>query len=143
MLILLFKLKGFYGECGLRGGYFEIFNIPLDVKAELYKLCSISLCSNTVGQVATGLMVQPPQPGDVSYATYKAERDGILASLRRRAGLLSKALNAMEGVSCNSIDGALYAFPTITIPGKICSKFMYTMTTFDTYARTHTTLPNL
>jgi hypothetical protein len=45
-------LQGFYGECGLRGGYFEIFNIPADVKAELYKLCSISLCSNTVGQVS-------------------------------------------------------------------------------------------
>jgi hypothetical protein len=43
--------QGFYGECGLRGGYFEVFNIPHDVKAELYKLCSISLCSNTVGQV--------------------------------------------------------------------------------------------
>lgn len=87
------------------------------MKAELYKLCSISLCSNTVGQIATGLMVQPPQPGDASYATYVAERDGILSSLRRRAGLLSQALNALQGVSCNSIDGALYAFPTITLPG--------------------------
>jgi len=110
--------KGFYGECGLRGGYFEIFNLPTDVKAELYKLCSISLCSNTVGQIATGLMVQPPQVGDESYATYKAERDGILASLRRRAGMLSEALNRLEGVSCNTIDGALYAFPTITLPAK-------------------------
>jgi alanine transaminase len=110
--------QGFYGECGLRGGYFEIFNIPLDVKAELYKLCSISLCSNTVGQVATGLMVQPPKEGDESYATYKAERDGILASLRRRAAMLSAALNKLEGVSCNSIDGALYAFPSIIMPGK-------------------------
>jgi aspartate/methionine/tyrosine aminotransferase len=65
-------------------------------------------------------MVQPPQPGELSYATYKAERDGILASLRRRAALLSKSLNSLQGVSCNSIDGALYAFPTITLPGKHC-----------------------
>lgn len=110
--------KGFYGECGLRGGYFEVFNIPTEVKAEIYKLSSISLCSNTIGQIATGLMVQPPQPGDVSYATYRAERDGILASLRRRSVMLSESLNALEGVSCNTIDGALYAFPTITLPAK-------------------------
>ena len=64
-------------------------------------------------------MVQPPRDGDASYATYKAERDGILASLRRRAVVLSSSLNALEGVSCNSIDGALYAFPTITLPGTV------------------------
>jgi aspartate/methionine/tyrosine aminotransferase len=69
--------------------------------------------------VATGLMVQPPQPGDASYATYQAERDGILASLRRRAQRLSGALNQLQGVSCNSIDGALYAFPTIMLPGGV------------------------
>jgi aspartate/methionine/tyrosine aminotransferase len=43
--------KGFLGECGLRGGYFELFGIDATVKAQLYKLASISLCSNTVGQV--------------------------------------------------------------------------------------------
>jgi aspartate/methionine/tyrosine aminotransferase len=71
----------------------------------------------SLSQVATGLMVQPPQPGELSYATYRAERDAILASLRRRAVLLSKSLNSLQGVSCNSIDGALYAFPSITLPG--------------------------
>mmetsp|Transcript_31728 Transcript_31728/g.53523 ORF Transcript_31728/g.53523 Transcript_31728/m.53523 type:complete len:485 (+) Transcript_31728:57-1511(+) len=110
--------KGFYGECGLRGGYFELFGIPADVKAELYKLASISLCGNTVGQIAMGVMVHPPQPGDESYATYVQERDAILASLHRRADRLSAALNELEGVSCNAIDGALYAFPTITLPAK-------------------------
>ena len=49
--------KGFLGECGLRGGYFELLGIPDNVKQELYKLASISLCSNTIGQIATGLMV--------------------------------------------------------------------------------------
>lgn len=29
---------------------------------------------------------------------------------------LVKVLNELEGVSCTSIDGALYAFPTITLP---------------------------
>jgi len=38
--------KGFIGECGLRGGYFELQNIPQDVRAQLTKLASVSLCSN-------------------------------------------------------------------------------------------------
>eukprot|EP01039_Chlorochromonas_danica_P004293 gene4293-4713_t len=110
--------KGFYGECGLRGGYLEIFGIPAEVKDELYKLASISLCSNTVGQIATGLMVQPPKPNDASYASYKQEKDTILQSMQRRADMLSKALNSVDGMSCTSIDGAMYAFPTITLPPK-------------------------
>lgn len=107
--------KGFFGECGLRGGYLEIFGIPTEVKEELYKLASISLCSNTIGQLATGLMVQPPKPGDASFESYRGERDAILSSMQRRAQMLSKALNSVPGVSCTSIDGAMYAFPTIRL----------------------------
>jgi alanine transaminase len=110
--------KGFLGECGLRGGYYELLGIPNDVKMELYKLASLSLCSNLIGQVTVGLMVNPPSPGDVSYDTYVSERDGILSSMSRRATLLAQALNKLEGVSCNEIEGAMYAFPTITIPPK-------------------------
>ena len=44
--------KGFIGECGIRGGYFELYNIDDAVKQNLYKLASISLCSNTHGQVS-------------------------------------------------------------------------------------------
>ena len=62
-------------------------------------------------------MVRPPQKGEASYETYEAEKGAILGSLRRRAELLSNSLNAMEGVTCNAIDGALYAFPTIRLPG--------------------------
>lgn len=32
-------------------GYFELFGVEDGVKAQLYKLASISLCSNTAGQV--------------------------------------------------------------------------------------------
>ena len=110
--------KGFMGECGLRGGYFELLGIPSGVKYELLKLASISLCSNTIGQIATGIMVQPPQPGSPSYSTYIAERDQILDSLRRRANKLSEALNSLPGVSCTNISGALYAFPSISLPGQ-------------------------
>lgn len=84
---------------------------------ELYKLASLSLCSNTIGQLAVGLMTNPPKPGQPSYEVYAEERDAILSSMKRRATLLTEALNKLEGVSCNEIEGAMYAFPTITIPG--------------------------
>jgi alanine transaminase len=62
------------------------------VKAQLYKLASISLCSNTPGQVMTGLMVAPPLPSDPSGATYAKEREDTLASLARRAAKVIKRL---------------------------------------------------
>lgn len=36
-------------------GYFELFGLEEGVKQQLYKLASISLCSNTVGQVWHGI----------------------------------------------------------------------------------------
>ena len=63
-------------------------------------------------------MVQPPRPGDASYAIYSGERDAILASMKRRATMLVDGLNALEGVTCNQPQGAMYAFPSITLPPK-------------------------
>jgi alanine transaminase len=108
--------KGFTGECGLRGGYMEYLGFNEDTKAVLVKLCSINLCSTTIGQIAMGLMVNPPRPGDESYDTYTAEKNEIMESLKRRASRLTDALNKLEGVTCNAIDGAMYAFPNIRLP---------------------------
>ena len=88
------------------------------VVQQLLKLVSIGLCSNTLGQIATGLMVQPPALGEASYAQYNAEKEAILTSMRRRALKLVDGLNAMEGVTCNAPEGAMYAFPSITLPPK-------------------------
>ena len=44
------------------------------------------------------------------------EKSETLGSLKRRAELLVGALNRLEGVSCNAAEGALYAFPRITLP---------------------------
>ena len=110
--------KGFLGECGRRGGYVEMVGIEQGVMDEAYKLASVSLCSNLSGQVMVGLMVNPPKKGDASYEQYTSERDGILASLKRRAVKLSAALCEMEGVSCAAPEGALYVFPQITLPAK-------------------------
>jgi len=110
--------KGFSGECGRRGGYVELVGFDPAVRAELYKLASVSLCANTGGQIMMGLLTNPPAPGQPSYATYASERDAILASLKRRALKLVAALNTLEGVSCQAPEGALYVFPSITLPPK-------------------------
>lgn len=108
--------KGFLGECGLRGGYMELRGFSAAARAQLLKLVSVSLCSNTVGQVSVGLMVSPPKLGDPSFVLYDSERERVLASLRRRAAAVTAALNDMRGVQCNEIEGALYAFPRIDLP---------------------------
>lgn len=108
--------KGFLGECGQRGGYMEVRNLPSDVLAQITKMQSISLCSNLAGQVVTYLMVSPPLPGDPSYATYMAEKRGILDELKLRATVLAEGLNRIPGISCQPITGAMYAFPSITLP---------------------------
>jgi aspartate/methionine/tyrosine aminotransferase len=108
--------KGFLGECGQRGGYMEIRNIPDDVVAQITKLQSISLCSNLPGQVAVYCMVRPPKPGTPSGEQYRAERDAILSELKARAQLLAAGLNAIPGIRCNPVAGAMYAFPEVTLP---------------------------
>jgi alanine transaminase len=108
--------KGFLGECGQRGGYMELRNIPADVVAQITKLQSVSLCSNLTGQVATYCMVRPPKPGEPSYPQYAQERDGILGELKRRAVMLAEGLNRIPGIQCNVVAGAMYAFPKITLP---------------------------
>ena len=108
--------KGFLGECGQRGGYMEIRNVPADVAAQITKLQSISLCSNLTGQVAVYCMVRPPKQGSPSYDLYASERDSILSELKKRAIILAEALNNIHGIECNTVAGAMYAFPRITIP---------------------------
>jgi aspartate/methionine/tyrosine aminotransferase len=108
--------KGFLGECGHRGGYLECRNVPDDVMGEVEKLQSVALCANSVGQVVTWVMVRPPRPGDPSFPLWDRERRDILDSLRERAAMLEKGLNAIPGIQCNALTGAMYAFPRITLP---------------------------
>jgi aspartate/methionine/tyrosine aminotransferase len=61
-------------------------------------------------------MVRPPKPGMPSYPQYASERHAILDTLKQRAILLAEGLNRIEGITCNVIAGAMYAFPSITLP---------------------------
>jgi len=110
--------KGMIGECGRRGGYFECEGLDNSVLEQIYKISSISLCPNVQGQIMVDLMVNPPKQGEPSYEQYKAEFDGIYYSLIKRASILEKTFNALEGCTCNPADGAMYLFPQIRLPKK-------------------------
>ena len=108
--------KGFLGECGHRGGYLEVRNMPDEVYAQLIKLQSIGLCSNVGGQIVTSLMVSPPQKGSESYELYIKERDAILNELKEKAEILGKGLNEIEGMETVLPQGAMYAFVKFELP---------------------------
>jgi len=116
--------KGFYGECGHRGGYLELRNPP-PVHGEGGSLCdvllkqaSVSLCANTVGQVLTYLVVSPPEPECAPYERYVQQRQRILADLHDKATMARRAFERMDGVRCFGKIGAMYLFPRLeTLPG--------------------------
>lgn len=39
-----------------------------------------------------------------------------MESLRERAQLVTKSYNAIEGISLQEVQGAMYAFPRVTLP---------------------------
>ncbi|XP_078156656.1 alanine aminotransferase 2-like [Carex rostrata] len=110
--------KGYYGECGKRGGYMELCGFSEDVKDQIYKVASVDLCSNTSGQILASLVMNPPKPGEESHELFLAEKEAILSSLARRAKALEDAFNSMEGVLCQKAEGAMYLFPRIKLPEK-------------------------
>ena len=94
----------------------ELLNIAPIQHAQIVKLCSINVCSNFNGQVMTALMCTPPVQGDASYPQFREEYDGIFSDLKERAASLAIELNTIKGITCNSVDGAMYAFPQIKLP---------------------------
>ncbi|KAK3331974.1 pyridoxal phosphate-dependent transferase [Cercophora scortea] len=110
--------KGMVGECGHRGGYFELINFDPKVQAEIYKFVSIMLCAPVIGQCLVELMVNPPKKGEPSYELYQKEYNNIFEGLKERATALHKAFEQMEGVECGTPQGSMYLFPTINLPPK-------------------------
>jgi len=111
--------KGFYGECGHRGGYLEVRNPPkirgcdIDFVDLLTKQASVSLCANTAGQVLTYLMVTPPVKGSGSYEQFIQEKNRVINDLRAKATMVKEAFIQMEGVECFGEIGAMYLFPRL------------------------------
>lgn len=108
--------KGLMGECGIRGGYFELFNMDPKVQEQINKLRTMYLCSNTTGQILTDLMINPPTAKDNApevFEQFQKEEKAIFDSLKYRAQMVTKYLQSMKNVTCNEVEGAMYAFPRI------------------------------
>ena len=109
--------KGFYGECGQRGGYVELRNPPKvsgidgDFVDVLLKQASVRLCANTAGQALTYLMLSPPEEGSEPYEQFDTERKEILQDLYDKATIIRASFDQMEGVRCFGKIGAMYLFP--------------------------------
>uniref|UniRef100_A0A0B7BIW0 alanine transaminase n=1 Tax=Arion vulgaris TaxID=1028688 RepID=A0A0B7BIW0_9EUPU len=110
--------KGFMGECGYRGGYAEVINLLPEVRAHYYKSISAKLCPPISGQAVVDCVVSPPKPGDPSYELFIKEKNEVLAKLKEKAQLVTHLFNSIEGITCNEVEGAMYAFPRIYLPEK-------------------------
>lgn len=110
--------KGYMGECGYRGGYCEAINLDPDVKLQLIKSISAKLCPTVSGQSAMDVVVNPPKEGEPSFEQYKAEKKHVLADLANKARVTTELLNAIDGITCNEVMGAMYAFPRVHLPEK-------------------------
>merc|ERR1712012_299753 len=114
--------KGYMGECGIRVGYAEICNVDPQVKAMLLKSVSAKLCPTVIGQACMDVIVNPPKEGEPSYDSYHSQKNHILKGLAERAKLVAETFNSMEGISCNIVQGAMYAFPQLHLPPKAIAK---------------------
>ena len=111
--------KGFFGECGLRGGYAEMYNFPDSLKSAIFGMRELEMCPNIVAQLCLDLLVKPPTSKTSSKKTVEDHlRDLELkkTTLQERADFLNNVLNSVEGVSCRKLEGAMYAFPKINLP---------------------------
>lgn len=110
--------KGFMGECGFRGGYTEVINLRADVKAILLKSISAKLCPPILGQAVIDTVVNPPKKGEPSFELFEREKNAVLSLLKQKARMVTDVFNSIEGIKCNEVQGAMYAFPRIFLPPK-------------------------
>lgn len=120
--------KGFVGECGLRGGCMLLSNVDEDVRRQLYKIASMSLCSNTLGQAAIALVCSPPSPSGPSFARFVEQKAKLLRDSRAKAKLAYERLNAIPGVSCRAVNGAVFCFPKIELPKRAPNNLYFSHT---------------
>ena len=125
--------KGFYGECGHRGGYLEVRNSPKLASTKqslieiLFRQASVNLCSNTIGQVLVYLMVTPPPEKSDVGELHKQEMQSLLKDLHEKASIIKNSFTEMEGVRCYGEIGALYLFPRLDILPAQTTDFDYCM----------------
>ncbi|XP_022184819.2 alanine aminotransferase 1 [Nilaparvata lugens] len=127
--------KGYLGECGARGGYFELLNVDAEERYVLYKLLSSNTCPNVAGQIYVESLVNPPRKGDPSYELFINERNKIMSLHKSKIELITENLKGIKGISSIKPEGAPYIFAQMEVPPKavkeaerqsICPSEMYT-----------------
>ena len=68
------------------------------------------------------VIVNPPKEGKPSYESHQKQKDDILQGLSERAKLVAEVFNSMPGMTCNTVQGAMYAFPQLHLPEKAIAK---------------------
>lgn len=109
--------KGFMGECGHRGGYFELYHFPEDVKQQITKMATFGLCPNAVGQVIVDCMVHPPESPE-NKSVWEKENSDYINKLQAKSIKLAECFNSLPGIKCKPADGGWYLFPSINLPLK-------------------------
>lgn len=60
-------------------------------------------------------VVNTPQPGEPSFESFQKEKNCVLKSLAERAKMVADTFNSIPGMSCNPVQGAMYAFPQVCL----------------------------
>lgn len=76
----------------------EVVNGAQCVVDQLYKVASVSLCSNTIGQLAVSVMVNPPDSEE--YVNDSKEK---VNSMERRANLAYSVFNKNPHIICQKV----------------------------------------
>ena len=71
------------------------------------------------------VVVNPPKQGEPSYELFIQEKSKVLGELKLKAKMVTETLNSIEGVSCNEVMGAMYAFPRLHLPEKASQRLRY------------------
>ncbi|KAF7706693.1 hypothetical protein HF521_019947 [Silurus meridionalis] len=108
--------KSVMGECGLRGGYLELVNLDTLVIPYVQKFFNTHSCGSLMGQIGVDLMVDPPQPTQPSYELYTQEVQSIKSTIRNNAQKIVEVLNGLPGISCQPVNGGIFAFPRLHLP---------------------------
>ncbi|EGG06952.1 uncharacterized protein MELLADRAFT_106312 [Melampsora larici-populina 98AG31] len=107
--------KGQIGECGRRGGFFEIVNFPKDVVKQISKLVAID-DAPVQGQIGVDVLVRPPRPGESSYDLWYQETTRIQQKMNDNAKKLVESFKRLPGISSTEAEGAMYLYPKVELP---------------------------
>ncbi|RZF46032.1 hypothetical protein LSTR_LSTR004745 [Laodelphax striatellus] len=127
--------KGYLGESGARGGFFELLNVDAEERYVIYKLLSSNSCPTVGGQIYVDCLVNSPRKGDPSYELFISEKNKIISSHRSKIQFITDSFEKTRGISSFKPEGAPFIFAQMEMPPKavreaesknICPSEMYT-----------------